>query len=334
MTASGEERFIAEFLEPLASGFPGAFDLRDDCAEIRPLPGHSLIFKTDPIVEGVHFFKEDAPEDLAWKALAVNVSDLAAKAARPVAYLMALTLPSRPAKDWITRFASGLQAAQEAFGCVLIGGDTDQRDGPLSIAITVIGELPSGRMVQRSGAVPGDLIYVSGELGGAALGLRLRLDSTFACDQITLLHRNSALARYLRPAPSLGLRAALAAYARSAMDISDGLVKDLDRMCRLTGFGAEIELASVPTAAGIEQILQANETEAARLVTSGDDYEVLATVPPLNAVAFEQLARSGGGRVTNVGRVVAQPGVILNGQSGPLTLGTSGYDHFDKISSG
>ena len=331
MTASGEEKFIGLYLAPLAEGFPGAFGLTDDCAELEPLPGHSLILKTDRIVEGVHFLSDDAPEDLGWKLLAVNVSDLAAKAARPIAYLMALTVPEKPEPEWMRRFAQGLGEAQNAFGCVLIGGDTDRRPGPLSIAVTVIGEVRSGRMVRRGGARAGDLVYVSGHLGGAALGLALRL-RTPAAKQWGVSQDDSAaaLARYLRPAPKIGLRAALANHARSAMDISDGLIKDLDRMCRLTGTGARIDLSRLPLAGGVATVMQQDQAAGLRLISAGDDYEILATVAPENAASFETAAARGGVGVTRLGNVVGAEGVIVaDAFENTIAIETAGYDHFD-----
>lgn len=330
MSASGEERFIAQYLAPLAAAHPGAYGLTDDCAEFEPLPGHALIFKTDPIVEGVHFLPDDAPEDLAWKALAVNVSDLAAKAARPVAYLLALTLPAKPEAEWMRRFAEGLRVAQTAFGCVLIGGDTDRSSGPLSIAVTAIGEARVGQMVRRAGAMTGDAIYVSGTLGAAALGLRLRLDAEVLEWPLTEADQTAAQARYLRPEPRLGLRAALRAHARSAMDISDGLLKDLDRMCRLSDRGARIEMAALPLAGGVQAGLAVARAAALRLATAGDDYEILATVPPESAMAFETAARRGAVEVVRIGHVVADSGVRLIDESGDeYDVGPTGYDHFD-----
>ena len=158
------------------------------------------MLKTDPVAEGVHFLPDDAPEDIAWKALAVNVSDLAAKAARPLGYLMALSFPSAPAAAWLTRFAAGLQAAQSAFGCHLLGGDTDRRPGPLTISITIIGEVEAGRMVRRATARPGDVLFVSGSLGDAALGLALRKDPGAGGPLAARARRGSASARALRAA--------------------------------------------------------------------------------------------------------------------------------------
>ena len=147
-----EESLIQEFLAPLAAGFPGAFGLKDDCAAFTPTPGHDLVVKTDPVAAGVHFFPDDAPEDIAWKALAVNVSDLAAKGAVPRVYLMALSFPEAPTRDWMGRFSRGLSAAQNTFGMHLIGGDTDRRPGPLTVSISVLGEVPAGTMLRRGTA--------------------------------------------------------------------------------------------------------------------------------------------------------------------------------------
>jgi thiamine-monophosphate kinase len=142
----GEEAIIQTFLAPLAADYPGAFGLRDDCAAMSPQPGMDLVLKTDPIRAGVHFFADDAPADIAWKALAVNVSDLAAKGATPAVYVLALGFPEMPTHAWMAAFATGLRDAQTAFGCHLVGGDTDRAPGPLSIAVTAIGSLPTGTM--------------------------------------------------------------------------------------------------------------------------------------------------------------------------------------------
>lgn len=333
----GEEAFIAKHLAALSEDFPGAFGLKDDCAELRPLPGHALVLKTDPIVAGVHFFADDPPEDLAWKALAVNVSDLAAKGARPVGYLMALMFPAKPEAAWMVRFTNGLKAAQDAFGCVLLGGDTDlrppsDRDGPLSITITVIGEVRAGRMVERKGAKPGDVVYVTGELGLAALGLQLRLDPKFGETwPLAAADRRAALNRYLRPEPKLGLRAALQTYARSAMDISDGVLKDLGRMCRLSGVGADVRLAALPLAAGLAPAMEVDRATVVTLATAGDDYEILSAVPPDMAAAFENMARQGGLKVTAVGIITPKANVRLLDDAGlEITPARSGYDHFAR----
>lgn len=327
---SGEERFIAEYLAPLAEGFDGALDLKDDCAFIEPLPGHVLVFKTDPVTAGVHFFSEDAPEDLAWKALATNVSDIAAKAARPVGYLMALSFPAPPSAEWMRRFADGLATAQSSFGCTLIGGDTDHSPGPQAIAITVIGEVKAGSMVPRAGAVPGDRIFVSGKLGASALGLASRLTP----DRITGVSERAlatARSRYLRPEPRLGMRAALGAHARTAMDISDGLIKDLDRMLRLAGGGAALSFEALPLAEGLHELIAQDRDFGLGLISAGDDYEILATVPADRAEQFATLAFKGGVTVSDIGEVRDTPGVVVTDRRAAIVEIGGGYDHFDRI---
>ncbi|MGE0629370.1 MAG: thiamine-phosphate kinase, partial [Hyphomicrobiaceae bacterium] len=199
-----EDAIIQEFLAPLAAGFPGAFGLKDDCAVIAPSPGHEFVLKTDPVAAGVHFLADDPPADIGWKSLAVNVSDLAAKGARPVGYLLALSFPEAPQRDWLAEFARGLGEAQTRFGMHLLGGDTDRRPGPISITPTVIGEVPGGRMVRRGAARAGDIVFVSGTIGDASLGLALHKSPSLATHWSLSPDQTETLeSRYLRPMPRL-----------------------------------------------------------------------------------------------------------------------------------
>jgi thiamine-monophosphate kinase len=327
----GEEAIIQAYLAPLAAGYPGAFDLRDDCAAITPTPGHDLIVKTDPVAGGIHFFPDDPPEDIGWKALAVNVSDLAAKAAVPVAYLMALSFPEAPTGAWMQQFAHGLQQAQTAFGMHLIGGDTDRRPGPVTISITVFGEVPAGTMVRRGAARPGDRIYVSGELGAAATGLALLREPGLARDLALGPDDVSALvARFRRPMPRLSLREGLRRYASAAMDLSDGLAKDLDRMCRASGCGAEIQVGAVPVMPATAAAVARDASFVRNVIAAGDDYEVLATISPDRANDFEACVRATAGvPVSCIGQITKQSGLALVDRGGrPLTLDRTGWDHF------
>ena len=325
----GEEAII-RVLAPLAQGFAGAFDLRDDCALITPAPGTELVLKVDPVAEGVHFLADDAPEDIAWKALAVNVSDLAAKAARPLAYLMALSFPAAPTADWLSRFAAGLAEAQARFGCHLIGGDTDRRPGPLTVTMTVIGEVEHGRMVRRGTARVGDTVFVSGTLGDAALGLALRKDPALAAAwglspaEAEHLHR-----RYARPEPRLALAGALRDHASAAMDISDGLAKDLARLCAASGCAARVRFADLPLSSAAAKALAGDPTLIQRIVAGGDDYEILATVPAEQTPAFQAEAAAAGVPATQVGAMFAGAEVVIEDRNGqPLTLDRTGWDHF------
>lgn len=337
----GEESIIQEYLAPLAAGFPGAFGLHDDCAAITPTPGHDLIVKTDPVAAGIHFFAGDAPDAIAWKALAVNVSDLAAKAAVPRAYLMALSFPEAPTRDWMAAFAKGLGDAQSAFGMHLIGGDTDRRPGPMTISITVFGEVPAGKMVRRATARPGDLICVSGTLGSAAIGLALRgeavadarsprgLLARWGCLETDRESCSRAIAASLYPQPRLGLRNALLAHASAAMDISDGLAKDLGRMARASGCSAAVRLTSLPLEAVVRAAVAADPQRWQDVVAGGDDYEVLAAVSPAKVEAFTAQAGRDGVEVTVVGSFASGEGVTINDADGrPLQLSRTGWDHF------
>jgi thiamine-monophosphate kinase len=325
----GEEAII-RYLAPLARCAPGAFGLEDDCALIAPKPGTELVLKTDPVAEGVHFLADDAPEDIAWKALAVNVSDLAAKAARPLGYLMALSFPDAPTADWLARFAAGLQAAQDSFACHLLGGDTDRRPGPLTITISIIGEVEVGRMVRRGTARSGETLFVSGSLGDAALGLALRKNSRLAdLWGLPPAEAEHLRRRYLRPQPRLGLGPALRERASAAMDVSDGLAKDLARMCAASSCAARVRLSDVPLSPAASKALAAAPALGPRIVTGGDDYEVLATVPAANADGFQAMATQAGIAVTRIGETLPGTGVIIEGRDGqPLTLDRTGWDHF------
>ena len=176
----GEEGLIATYFAPLAEGFSGAFGLLDDAALLSPPSGNDLVITTDAIAAGVHFLPDDAACDIGFKALAVNISDLVAKGARPVCYLMSVAFPELPDAAWLKGFAAGLAAAQRQFGIELAGGDTDRRPGPVSVTITAIGRVPAGRMVRRATARSGDRLYVSGTIGDSALGLLLRQDANLA----------------------------------------------------------------------------------------------------------------------------------------------------------
>ena len=325
-----EEAIIQGFLAPLAAGFPGAFGLRDDCAVAAPSAGHEFVFKTDAIAEGVHFLSTDHPRDIGWKALAVNVSDLAAKGARPVGYLLSLAFPAPPTRDWMAEFSAGLAEAQAAFGIHLIGGDTDRRPGPISITPMVFGEAPAGRMVRRTTAQAGDIVFVSGTLGDAALGLQLRRQRQLGLRwRLSREHVATLEGRYLRPQPRLALAAVLQAHARAAMDISDGLLKDLGRMCRASGVGARVELAKVRFSPAFDTVRATDPAAAAAAMFAGDDYEILSAVPPDHAAAYHAAAAAAGIGVTAVGQFETGEQLhLLDAQGRQVLIGSSGWDHF------
>jgi thiamine-monophosphate kinase len=330
-TIISEEELIQQYLAPLAAGAPGAFGLKDDCAVVRPPAGQDLVVTTDALVSGLHFLPDEAPEIIAWRALAVNVSDLAGKGATPLCYLMALALPEAPSADWMMQFAGGLKDAQDHYGLTLIGGDTDRRTNvPLSVTITAMGLVPEGQMVRRTTAKVGDRIFVSGTLGDAALGLALRRNpDSKRFPELDKDQRRFLLDRFLRPTARIELSALLLESASAAMDLSDGLAKDLGRLCKVSGVAARIAFADLPLSGAAARVLAAHPEFAEVPVSGGDDYEILATIAAGEAEAFEEAALELGVAVTDIGEIVKGSGVTITGADGnAMVLAKTGYDHF------
>ena len=327
---SGEADIIQRVLAPLAAGYAGAFGLTDDAAVMAPPGGYELVATMDAVAEGVHFFGGDKAGDIGWKALAVNVSDLVAKGATPHVYLMSLAFPREPARDWLGGFAAGLGEAQTAFGITLIGGDTDRRPGPVSVTISAFGIVPVGAMVRRGAARVGDRVFVSGTLGDAALGLKLRGGASEAAAWgLSEAERSHLVGRYLRPQPRVALAGVLRAHAHASMDISDGLLKDLGRMCAASGVGAVIELGALPVSQAAAAVVARAPGEMAAIVGGGDDYEVLAAMSAREAGGYVAAARAAGVAVREIGRIVAGAGVALVGRDGtPVEFERDGWDHF------
>lgn len=275
MARAGEEALIARYFAPLAG--PGADGLRDDAASLTPTPGHDLVVTADAIVAGVHYFPDDPPGSIAVKALGVNLSDLAAKGARPRGFLLTLALPDDWTEAWLAAFAEGLGEASRRHGCPLLGGDTVRSGGPALIGVTAFGEVPAGAMLRRQAARAGDRLCVSGSIGDAALGLALRLTSDAG---LAPGHRDALFDRYLHPRPRLALVPALRRHARAAMDVSDGLAGDLAKMFSGTGLTARVEAAAVPLSEAARAAIARDEGRFAAALTGGDDYEILCAVPP------------------------------------------------------
>ena len=310
---SGEDRLIARYFKPLAT-HPGAFGLNDDAAAISPPPGCDIVLKTDAIIGGVHFFAEDPPGTIAQKALRVNLSDLAAKGAKPLGCLLSIGLPSGSSGNWLAEFSAGLGADIAHFGCPLLGGDTVHSPDAVMVSVAVIGTVPQGEMVRRAGAKPNDRIVVTGTLGDAALGLRLRTDETCAARwMLDQAERDFLARRYLVPEPRNAISDILRTYATAAMDVSDGLAGDLAKLCRASGVSAEIDVVRVPLSPAVRVALQRDPSVIEPILTNGDDYEVLASVPADRLDAFVVAAR-------NVGVALSEIGFITAGQRAPRFL--------------
>jgi thiamine-monophosphate kinase len=327
---SGEERLIARYFMPLAK-HPGALGLTDDAAAITPPAGCDLVLKTDGIVGGVHFFPDDPPDMVAKKALRVNLSDLAAKGATPLGFLLTLALPEEVGDAWLAPFARGLGADVQAFGCPLLGGDTDRTGGPITISIAVIGAVPQGRMVRRAGAQAGDRVVVTGTIGDAALGLRLRRDTSAAQRWgLTPEQHNHLEARYLVPEPRTAIAEILRAHASAAMDVSDGLAGDLGKLCRASSVAAEIAVARVPLSDGARAALAEEPALIETILTGGDDYEVVACVPAGKVETLRRQASAAGVAVTEIGAVTAGQGTarFLDPDGQPLAFRQPSFSHF------
>ncbi|HRE22585.1 MAG TPA: thiamine-phosphate kinase, partial [Rhabdaerophilum sp.] len=296
MESLSEFEMIARLFAPLAG--EGAFELRDDAAILTPNPGRDLVLTKDMLIEGVHFFADDPPASLAHKALAVNMSDLAAKGARPRAFLLGLGRAERLDAEWLTAFAQGLAAASGRFGCRLLGGDT-VKASQLILSVTAFGEVPSGRMVRRETGKAGDALFVTGSIGDAALGLKLRLAPEAGwARRLGVEHRASLLDRYLHPQPRLGLAPALIEHARAAMDVSDGLVGDAAKLAPHLGRIVDIPAIPFSPAAQAAFALAPELVDAA--LTGGDDYEILCAVPPESEERFAVHALQLGVPVTDI----------------------------------
>lgn len=293
----GEFELIAEFFAPLAG--QGAFGLTDDAASIALPSGESLVITQDMLIENVHFFSSDAPASIARKALGVNFSDLAAKGARPLGFLLGFGRTSAQTRDWCAGFAAGLGAMAREAGCPLLGGDTVNAP-TLTLSVTAFGSVPSGRMVPRQGGEACDILYVSGTIGDAALGLKLRLDPEAAWARaLDEAQRAHLIDRYLHPQPRLALAPLLLKHASAAMDVSDGLVGDADKLA--SALGAAFEIARVPFSSAAKAAIAAEPSLLEVALTGGDDYEILCAIPPDRACDFVAEAREAGVDVTKIG---------------------------------
>ncbi len=327
MPHSGEDDLIARFFAPLAG--EGGLGLKDDAALVSVEPGFQLVVTCDALVAGVHFFPDDPPDAIAAKALRVNLSDLAAKGAMPKGFILALALPSelspsgRELDAWLAAFADGLAIDIATYKCSLFGGDTVKTPGPLMVSITAFGAVPTGRMVPRTGARPGDLLYVTGTIGDAALGLQLRLGKIAG-------QGDHLLARYLRPQPRNALAPVLLDCASAAMDVSDGLFGDLAKMMRVSGVSADVEAACVPLSPEAAAMIATHASAFETALTGGDDYEILASIPPQNASVFEARAAEAGVPVTRIGHVLRGDGAprFRDASGAPLAFVRGSYSHF------
>jgi thiamine-monophosphate kinase len=325
---SGEEALIARYFKPLATD-PGAFGLLDDAA-VLDARGEDVVVTTDAVVEGVHYLPDDPPDTVARKALRVNLSDLAAKGAAPAGFVLTLAL-RRAEAPWLAEFARGLGEDAKLFGCPLLGGDTVSTPGPAMISITAFGRAPKGAMVHRSGAKPGHRIMVTGTIGDATLGLDIlrggEAATALAGDSVA---REFLIGRYRVPEPRNALAPAVREHCSAAMDVSDGLAGDLTKLCAASGVSAVIEVPSIPISAAGAAALVHGTAGIARLVSGGDDYEILCAVPEARAESFVKAAARVGVALTAIGHVITGAGgpQFLDAKGEEIALKRLSYSHF------
>jgi thiamine-monophosphate kinase len=326
MNGEGEFGYIARRLAPLAAGFEGAFGLKDDAAEIAPSAGCALILTADTLVAGRHFLESDDPATAARKALRANLSDLAAMGARPLAYLTSVVWPLDAPDALKEGFADGLAVDQAIFGIHLIGGDTTAADGPWTLSVTAIGEVPKGRAVRRSGARAGDLLMVTGTIGDAGLGLEIASGRLEAGEGAGWL-----LARHRLPEPRVALAEAVRAHATACIDVSDGLIADAGHVARSSGLGLSIDLERLPLSDPARAWMARQSDPAiasAFLATAGDDYELACAVPEDRAEAFAAACAEAGTSATVVGRFAGGEGVAVCHRGSPVSVERAGFTHF------
>ncbi len=321
----GEFEIIAEIFAPLAGNFPGAFELTDDAALLEPPPGQDLVLTKDMLAEGVHFLP-DTPADLvARKLMRVNLSDLAAMGAKPLGYMLGIALAAEIDTDWLRLFAAGLAEDQAAFGISLMGGDTVA--APNSVfSLTAVGQVAKGRALRRKGARIGDRLFVSGNIGDGILGL---MAARGELGSLADNHRRELMARYQLPDPRLDFGQRVAPVARSGIDVSDGLVADLEHMCRASGVSAIVQAESVPLSDAARAALDADAgINLAALLSGGDDYELLFAVGENDVAPVRALAQLSDVRLSEIGVMGEGAGVrVLDRDGASMPMKSKGYTH-------
>ncbi len=328
----GEFDRIRRYLAPLAVGCPGALSLTDDGAVLRVPGGHELVVTTDAMVAGVHFLDSDPPADIAAKLLRTNLSDLAAMGAAPFGYSLVLSLPRALDESWLAAFAQGLAEDQSQYGISLIGGDSVSTRGPITLAVSALGLVPEGgALTRRLRAGPeGQLLFVTGCLGDAALGLKFvlgELEETLASQE----DRAALIRRLRRPEPRLVLGLALRGLASAALDVSDGLIADVGHICEVSGCAVAIESARLPLSSSARAVLERRPALLTAVLAGGDDYELAFAASAEIRAELAALAVRFGVEITEIGRFYDGPAgevVVLDHDGRVLRPEARGWSHF------
>ena len=319
-----EFSFIKNLLSPLTFGNGEALGLNDDAAIIPNKEGCELVITKDAMAEGTHFFKGDDPYILAKKILRVNISDLAAKGATPYCCFLALTLPNNTDNIWLEKFSEGLKEDLSRFNCFLAGGDTTSHNGRLVISLTTLGHIAAGKAILRSGAKENDLIYTTGTIGDSYLGLNI-LQGNFS--YLPQKAKDFVISRYHLPQPRIEAAKELANIATSSIDISDGLIADLQHICDCSGIGAEITLDNIPFSDAAEEISEDSNFKL-KAITGGDDYELLFTTTPNMEAKIKLISKQTKTKITKIGKITNGNTVtLLDKNKNIIPVINSGYQH-------
>ena len=321
-----EFELIAKYFAPLAKGAPGALGLTDDAAIVDLPPGERLVVAVDALVAGVHFLAGDPPGDIARKIVRVNLSDLAAMGARPVGLLLSAVFPEDMTGDWLEGFAQGLKSDVEEFAVPLMGGDMVSSPGPLTLSLTALGAVPAAGALTRAGACPGDGIYVTGTIGDGVLGLEV---ARGGLKNLAPGPRHALLKRYRKPEPRLAFGARLVDIGHAAIDVSDGLLADLEHICACSGVGARIAAGKVPVSPAAESVLELDPGRLSDFLGGGDDYELLFTASPESETDLHAIGEELGLGVTRIGVITEGSGLeVEDAEDLDLSLERLGFKHF------
>ncbi len=321
----GEFEVIKDIFAPLSSDFKGAFNLTDDAAVFSVSEGCELVVTKDAMVSGVHFLASDTPSNIAQKLLRTNLSDLAAMGAEPKCYLLALALTEECDLEWLKGFAAGLHADQLQFRLSLIGGDTVKTPGPLTLSLTLVGEVPKGKALRRNGAQAEDFLCVTGTIGDAAMGLQVA-QGEITCSSEVL--SETLKARYFMPEPRVSVGMALRDIATACLDISDGLLADVGHLCEQSNFCAEIDQQAIPLSVAASELLAADPDLWSLVFGGGDDYELAFTIAPENLSKIQHIEQETGTPIYVIGQIVRGKGVIVRGKEGKkIDIKSRGWTH-------
>jgi thiamine-monophosphate kinase len=322
----GEFEIIKTYFSPLSRSEKGAFNLTDDAAVIEIPDGFSMVVTTDTLVEGVHFLSEDLPENIAAKLLRVSLSDLAAMGSIPAYYNLSIATKSGTSSDWFKAFAEGLLADQMQFGITLIGGDTVATSGPLTLSLTAMGFVKKGNAISRGGAKSGDDIWVSGLIGDAALGLRA---ATGKLSFVSEKNKKYLISRYTKPVPQTLLGPKLSNHVNSAIDVSDGLIGDLDHICEISKLGADIQIDDIPLSRVAKSVVTEKPDYIDLILSGGDDFELLFTADESFRVIAKSLTKMLDVNLTKIGAMVDRRSIEIFDKNGDkYFIQNNGYTHF------